>query len=318
MSHLLSRYAECTFWLARYMERVENTARILDITETFARDRGGRNWLAVVQINSDEDRFFAKHDVANSMSVLDFYLVDASNSTSVPYSVWAARENARTVRSTISISMWRHLNIFYNRIRELTPEDIQGPNTARLCDEIRSACHEYGGIVESTTYRDEAWSFYALGRNLERADQITRLLDIKYHLLLPSVDEVGSAIDLSQWNALLRAATGYQAFRRVYSGKLTPDSVVGFLLFCDGFPRSLSFCLHQIEWYLGQLRLRYGLRGSEAAGDCLDEIRAALAEANAKMVIANGLHEFLDWCQIRLGVIASEIDKSFFSNESNS
>ncbi len=312
MAHLLSRYAESTFWLARYMERVENTARILDISESFARERGGRNWLAVVQINADEARFFSSHKQADATNVHHFYLLDDANPTSVPFGVRAARENARAIRSNISISMWRHLNIFYNRIREVAPNDLLGPNTARLCDEIRSQCHEYAGIVEGTIYRDEAWSFYALGRNLERADQLTRLLDIKYHLLLPSASDVGSAIDLSQWNALLRAATGYQAFRRVYSGRMTPATVVGFLLFSGSFPRSLSFCLHQIDWYLGQMRIRYGLRGGAEAGECVDEIRAALTTETAETVIAKGLHEFLDWCQIRLGFVADEIARAFF------
>ncbi len=312
MAHLLARYAECTFWLARYMERVENTARILDISESFARDHNGRNWMAVVQINADESRFFSKHPHADARAVHDFYLLDDTNPTSIPFGVRAARENARTIRSNISISMWRQLNTFYNRIRKVTSEDTRGPHTARLCDEIRSACHEYAGIVEGTIYRDEAWSFYALGRNLERADQLTRLLDIKYHLLLPQISAVGSAIDLSQWNALLRAATGYQAFRQVYSNRMTPVTVVGFLLLSGAFPRSLSFCLHQIDWYLGQMRIRYGLRGGALAGECVDEIRAALTENTPEMLIARGLHEFLDWCQIRLGFVADEISHAFF------
>lgn len=315
MARLLSRYAECTFWLARYMERVENTARVLDITETFARDRGRRNWLAVVQINADETRFFEKHPLADAATVHDFYLLDWDNPTSVPFGVRAARENARTIRSNISIAMWRHLNRFYNRIREVAPDDARGPNASRLCEEISDACHEHGGIVEATFYRDEAWSFYAMGRALERADQTTRLLDIKYHLLLPSVADVGSAVDLSQWNAVLRAATGYQAFRRVYSGRMTPASVAGFLLFSDSFPRSVSFCLHQLDWHLSQMRIRYGLRGGSAAMECLDELRAALTGQTIDQVIDKGLHEFIDWCQIRLGFVGAEIGRAFFGFE---
>lgn len=312
MAHLLARYADCIFWLARYMERVENTAIILDITETFARDRGGRNWRAVVQINADEDAFFAQHEVADARSVQAFYLLDAANPTSIPFAVRAARENARTVRANISIAMWRQLNMFYNRIREITEADVYGAAAPRLYEEIRNACHAHAGIVEGTFYRDETWSFYAMGRSLERADQTTRLLDIKYHLLLPSLGDVGSAIDLSQWNALLRAATGYQAFRRVYSGQMTPAGIAGFLLFSDSFPRSLSFCLYQLDWYLGQMSIRHGVRGGAAAAECLDEIRAALAERTIEEVIAKGLHEFLDWCQLRLGFIAKEIAQAFF------
>lgn len=312
MARLLSRYAECTFWFARYMERVENTARLLEVTETFARDRDGRNWPAVVRINADEERFFKQHERAEAATVHDFYLLDADNPTSVPFAVRAARENARTIRAILSIATWRQINTFHNRMREVSSEDVRVPNASRLLDEIRRACHEHSGILEGTFFRDEAWSFYQLGRYLERADQTTRLLDIKYHLLLPSVADVGSAIDLSQWNAVLRAATGYQAFRRVYSDRMSPAAVAGFLLFNDAFPRSIVHCLNQIDWYLGQMRIRYGARGGEAASECLDELRAALTERSIDDIIASGLHEFIDWCQIRLGFVAAEIAKAYF------
>lgn len=312
MARLLSRYAECTFWFARYMERVENTARVLEVTETFARDRDGRNWPAVVRINADEERFFKTHAVADAGTVHDFYLRDADNPTSVPFAARAARENARTIRAALSIATWRQINTFRNRMLEVTPDDIRVPNASRLIDEIRQACAEHSGIIEATFFRDEAWSFYQLGRNLERADQTTRLIDIKYHLLLPSVADVGSAIDLSQWNAVLRAATGYQAFRRVYSDRMSPAAVAGFLLLNDSFPRSVVHCLNQVDWYLGQMRIRYGARGGEAASECLDELRAALTERSIDGIIARGLHEFIDWCQIRLGFVAAEIAKAYF------
>lgn len=312
MAHLLSRYAECVFWLARYMERVENIARILDVTETFARDRGGRNWLSVVQINADEERFFARHQTADAASVLHFYLLDGANPTSIQASLQAARENARTIRSLISIEMWSQINVLHHTVRALTPADIESHRLAKLCADLRHACQTHTGIVEGTFYRDEAWYFYSLGRYLERADQTTRLLDIKYHLLLPKVTDVGSALDLSQWNALLRAVAGYQAFRRLYSGRMTPAAVTGFLLFSDSFPRSVSLCLRQVDWYLTQLRTRYALRGGAAAMERLDEMRAALADQTVDHVIRHGLHEFLDWLQMQNGALAAELGQAFF------
>jgi uncharacterized alpha-E superfamily protein len=314
MANLLSRSAECVFWLARYMERVENQARVIDVTETFARDQGGRNWLSVVQINADEGRFSEKHAIADGPAVLDFYLLDVGNSTSIPATIQAAHVNARTLRPLISIEMWAQINIFTHRLRQLTAIDIEPQNLSRLCGEIREACQAHTGIVEGTFYRDEAWYFYQLGKQIERADQTTRLLDIKYHLLLPKVEDVGSAIDLSQWNALLRASAGYQAFRRIYSGRMTPAGVAGYLLFSDSFPRSVSVCIRQVEWLLAQLRTRYGLRGATAAMERLDEVRAALTDQTIDTVINNGLHEFLDWIQQQLGAVASEIGQSFFGH----
>lgn len=312
MAHLLSRYAECVFWLARYMERIENISRILDVTETFARDRGGRNWLSVVQINSDEERFFAQHKTADADSVLSFYLLDATNPTSIQFSLRAARENARTIRSLISIEMWSQINVMHYRVRALTTEDIAAPRLSKLCRDLRQSCQTHTGIVEGTFYRDEAWYFYSLGRYMERADQTTRLLDIKYHLLLPKLADVGSALDLSQWNALLRAAAGYQAFRRLYSGTMTPAAVAGFLLFSDSFPRSVSSCLRQVDWLLTKLRTQFSLRGGAAAMERLDLMRAALDDQTIDHVITHGLHEFLDWLQAENAALVDEIGQTFF------
>lgn len=314
MAHLLSRYAECVFWLARYMERIENIARILDVTETFARDRGGRNWLSVVQINSDEERFLAKYETANAESVLSFYLLDQSNPTSIQSSLQGARENARTIRSLISIEMWSQINVLHHKVRALTVADIEAPRLSKLFRDLRQACQTHTGIVEGTFYRDEAWYFYSLGRYMERADQTTRLLDIKYHLLLPKLTDVGSEFDLSQWNALLRAAAGYQAFRRLYTGTLTPAAVAGFLLFSDSFPRSVSLCLRQVDWLLTQLRTQFSLRGGAAAMERLDGMRAALGDQTVEHVIAHGLHEFLDWLQAQNGSLAQEIGQAFFGH----
>ena len=315
MANLLARLAESVFWLARYMERVENLARILDVTETFARDRSGRNWLSVVQINADDRRFFEQHPVASAEAVLDFYLLDAGNPTSIPASSIAAHENARALRPIISIELWAHLNVTHHWLRRLTRKDIAGPNLSRLCSRIREACQTHQGIIEGTFSREESWFFYGLGKMLERADQTTRLLDIKYHLLLPGTDVVGSALDLSQWNALLRAAAGYQAFRRLNPVGMTPTAVAGFLLLSDTFPRSVSLSLRQAEWLLEQLRTRFHLRQGTVAMERLDEVRAMMTDLTAEVIIEKGLHEFIDWLQSRLGEVAGDIGQSFFGVE---
>lgn len=315
MAHLLSRSAECVFWLARYMERVENLSRIIDVTETFARDPASRNWLSVVQINADEKKFFETYPVPDSDAVLEFYLLDANNPSSIQFNIRAAHENARTLRPLVSIEMWAQLNAFHHRLRALTKADIHRNKLSKLCDEIRLSSQEHTGIIEGTFYRDQAWYFYSLGKYLERADQTTRLLDIKYHLLLPQSETVGSALDLSQWNALLRAAAADQAFRRLYSDRITPKAVAAFLLFSDSFPRSVSMCLRQMEWYLAQLYNRYGLRASSSAMERLDEMRGALTELTIDTVLANGLHEFIDWIQRQLGAVAQEIGEAYFGLE---
>ncbi len=297
---LLSRYAEALFWLGRYMERIENLARILDVTDTFVRhgvDQSG--WRSVVQINADEERFTKLYGTANAENVAQFYLVDRENPTSVLSSLFAARENARTLRPLIPTEMWSQINIFYNRVRQLTEGDAAPSRVSGLCAYFKEQCQAHAGITDGTFYRDQSWAFYCIGKYIERGDQTSRLVDIKYHTLLPSVDDVGGALDISQWHALLRAASGYQAYRRVNPNFMTPASVAGFLLMNQSFPRSVTVCVRQVEIHLGQLSSIYGLRGTYSAQERLDGLRAALMDQTVGQILARGLHEFLDWVQLQ-------------------
>lgn len=311
---LLSRYAECIFWLARYVERAENLARILDVNETFSRDRAGEhNWLPIVQLNADDARFFAKHKEATTAAVLDFYVTDPENPSSIVFAVKAARENARTLRPLISTEMWVHLNKFHTKMSAFKPGSFGPGDLTRLFSDIKETCQAHVGITEGTFYRDQGWYFSQLGRYLERADQTTRLLDIKYHSLLPRGADVGSAIDASQWNALLRSAAGYHAYLRTHSGGLTPAGVAGFLLLNRRFPRSTYLCIRQIEHLLTEMKSRYMLRGGSKASERLDELRSVLSSRSIESIIASGLHEFLDGVQRQLIAVTTEIAADFFS-----
>jgi hypothetical protein len=178
---LLSRYAECLFWLARYMERVENLARILDVTETFVRhgaDQSG--WVSIVQINADEKRFLEKHDTVTPEKVLHFYLTDRENPSSIAACLFAARENARTLRPMISTEMWTQINVFYNRARELMADEARPSGVSQICAFLKEGCQFHTGITEGTMFRDQGWAFYSIGKYLECGDQTSRLVDIKY------------------------------------------------------------------------------------------------------------------------------------------
>ncbi len=310
---LLSRYAECLFWLGRYMERVENLARILDVTDTFVRHGADlRGWKSVVQINADEKRFFAKHETATAETVLQFYLNDRENPNSIAATLFAARENARTLRPLISTEMWSQINMFYNRVRMFTPDDARTSRLSQICGFLKESCQTHTGITEGTLFRDQGWAFYSIGKYLERGDQTSRLVDIKYHTILPAVSDVGGAQDVNQWHALLRAAAGYHAFRRVYPSGMTPTAVAGFLLLNHSFPRSIVLSAYQIETYLTQLSSGYGLRGGYAALECLDELRAALMDQSISQIVDRGLHEFLDWVQLQFSLLADVMADNFW------
>jgi uncharacterized alpha-E superfamily protein len=310
---LLARYADCIFWLARYVERAENLARILDVNETFSRDtRGGQNWRSIVQLNSDEERFFATHDTASVHSVVKFYVIDRDNPTSILSTIRYARENARTLRPLISTEMWVQLNVFYNSLMGLSGADLAPGKLAALFATIKEACQTHTGITEGTFFRDQGWYFYQIGRYMERADQTTRLLDIKYHLLLPSPSDVGSPVDVSQWNALLRSAAGYHAFRRLHAASTTPARVAGFLLLNPAFPRSVHHCVREVGRFLGEVKSHYALRRGNDVAEELDRLQAVLATLDVSTILSRGLHEFLDTIQRQLIAITRELSVAFF------
>jgi uncharacterized alpha-E superfamily protein len=310
---LLSRSAECLFWLARYMERIENLARVLEVTDTFVRhgaDQSG--WLSIVQINADESRFLEKYKTVTPETVLRFYLTDRENPSSIATYLFAARENARTLRPMISTEMWAQINIFYNRARELMADQVRPSDVSQICAFLKEGCQFHTGITEGTFFRDQGWAFYSIGKYLERGDQTSRLVDIKYHTLLPSVRDVGGAQDVNQWHALLRAAAGYHAFRRVYPSGMTPAAVAGFLLLNHSFPRSITQSVHQIEMYLTQLGSGYGLRGANQVLEQIEDLRAAIMNQSMEQILARGLHEFLDWVQLQFMGLAASVADSFW------
>lgn len=313
MNNLLARYAECIFWMARYMERAENLARILEVHETHSSDdRGAKDWFAIVRLNGDDARFLRDYPVANAENVIHFYVLDTRNPTSLVSTARYARENARILRPWISTEMWTQINVFYNRMIELTPRDIALPNLSNLCGSIKQACQTHTGITDGTFFRDEGWYFYLLGRQIERADQTTRLLDIGYHQLVRPEEEAHSHHDFVRWHAILRSVAGYHAFRRVYPRGMTPATVAGFIMLNESFPRSVVLCVREMNALLTRLKAQYKLRGGNAAMDVVDRIMTSLTSQSVEAMIQGGLHEYLDWIQARLNEVTAEFGQSFF------
>ena len=308
--HLIARHAGSALWLARYMERIENLARLLDVTKTFARDtEGDNNWLSLLRINGDAAAFFAKHATPEATSVAHFYLLDADNSASVQTAIRFARENARTLRALISTEMWLQINVFHGQIRALRESDIAPEELSNVCAMLKQGVQSHTGITEGTFYRDQCWHFYMMGRHIERADQITRLIDTKFNALMPTIRD--ATIDAGEWNALLRAAAGYHAYRREYPHGYRPPEVASFLLLNTAFPRSAGLSLAQLDWHLTTLRSRYHLRGCTHALARLDELQSMLAAQTVDEILRRGLSPFLDWMQRELGALHADIMTNF-------
>ncbi len=308
---LLTRDAEGLFWMARYLERVENMARLIDVTQTFeSPGREVESWSALVAIHADGPKLEGRP--IDAATVKYFYLLDPENPNSIPSALELARTNARTLRPLISTEMWMQLNMFHRMVMAITPEELTGDALSRLCRQLKEGVQAHTGITEGTFFRDQGWHFYMLGRLVERADQVTRLLDIKYHLILRGSEEERRLADLTQWNAVLRAAAGYHAFRRVAQAGFQPWDVVKFLLSDGAFARSVALCLRDMEWHLHQLRSTYGLRDTAAVLERLDEVRVALGTGSGFLQPGGGLHEFLDKLQTDLQRVADEIGTAFF------
>jgi len=241
---LLARFAESLFWLARYIERAENTARLLEVTETFTHDaRGDLDWQSILDINDDVETFAHSHKKTDIASIVHFYMLDIKNPTSIVSSVAAARFNARSLRHLISTDMWNQINMFHAEMAALKRRDVAPARLAGACRRVRENCQAHAGITEGTLYRDAAWSFYWIGRMVERADQTSRLLDIGFRRALTAEGGLGARAQDSHWGALLRSASAYQAFRRAHPISMSAPEIVRFLLHDDELPRSLTTAL---------------------------------------------------------------------------
>ncbi len=311
---LLARYAEGIFWLARQVERAENLARSIEVQETYARNRSGvRDWSSIVQLNSDEEAFSEKHSAANARNVIRFYVTDGDNPTSIKSAISNARENARALRSLVSTEMWMQLNVFYNRLNTIDDKELAPGSLSPLLNEIKQGCQTFTGITEGTFYRDQAWYFYRLGRYIERADQTTRLLDSKYYVLVRDTD-VTNVVNTGQWLALLRAASGYHAFRALHQSDLTPWRVAAFLLFSPSFPRSVLLCVKEVDASVTGLKSRYNIRAGNDVAEGLDQLRSILDTRSIDEVLETGLHEFIDFIQRYLSAITDRLGAAFFGH----
>jgi uncharacterized alpha-E superfamily protein len=318
LSDLLARFAESAFWLARYMERAENLARVIEVNETLAGNRDNpEDWLPIVEINADSARFFETHGESSAESVVHFYVLDRDNPTSITSAVRMARENARMLRHLISTELWTHLNVFYNQLEGIGPDDLRLSELPRLCLRIKEGCQMHAGIAEGTLYRDQTWYFHEIGKHLERADQTTRLLDIKFHRLLPSSEAVGSAFDRSQWNALLRSVAGYHAFRRIHPRGMQPTTVAGFLLFNHAFPRAVTLSVVRAAELLSRLNAAHDLPGTRVPIERAEALRRELEDADIAGVITGGLHEYLDSLQSRIGGITDAMGQGLFGHQAD-
>lgn len=312
---MLCRVANSVFWMSRYLERAENAARFIDVTAAIALGYQGREetlWSSLLHAGGDAEHFHELFDVASRENVTRFLLFDRRNGNSVASCLAGARENARSIRENLTTPMWEAINRFYLRVRRAAAEADQTiAHPHPFLEQIKRSAHQVQGVMSATWSRGEAWQFSTIGAKLERADKTSRILDVKYFILLPDSNHVGSGFDVIQWAALLESTSALQMYRRVY-GRIEPAKVVEFLILNAKFPRSLKFCIWQAEDSLRTISGSPPHGFSNRAEQLLGQLSAQLSYAQVSEIISSGLHEFVDNFQMRLNDVGDAVSETFF------
>jgi uncharacterized alpha-E superfamily protein len=312
---MLSRVADSTYWMSRYVERAENMARFVSANFTLALDTQVSSesiWDALVKTSGDQEDFAERYGETTGENVIRFLTVDEKNPNSIISCLSAARENARSVRDIIASEMWEQINTFYLTVRDVAAAPGHLDRAQEFCEAVKQSVHLFNGITDGTLTRNEAWHFIRLGRVLERADKTSRLLDVKYYILLRSVADVGTPIDEIQWAALLRSASGFEMYRQRH-GRIAPGKIVQFLMLDTEFPRAVRFCLNQARESLHAITGTPPGSFRNGPERLLGQLCSELTYTQVDEIIGRGLHEYVDGLQTRLNLLGQGIHETFFA-----
>lgn len=310
---MLSRVANSVYWMARYIERAENVARFIHVNQHLMLDLPldeADQWDPLVSVTGDEADFAARYGEPTAQDVIHFLSFDPLNPNSIYTCICNARENARTIRETISSEMWEQINQMYLMVRAAagaeTPEA-----TDQFYSSVKTASHLFEGLSAATMSHNEAWHFLRLGRLCERADKTARIVDVKYFMLLPHVDYVGMPYDTILWSALLKSASAYEMYHKRYH-KVQPLQVAEYLILDRDFPRSVYACLTLAEHSLATISGSPPNTITNIAERRMGRLRAELGYAQIDEITTAGLHEYLDQLQAKLNSVGDAIFETFF------
>jgi len=311
---MLSRVAESLYWMSRYIERADAVARFVDVNLQLmlGMPEGlSEQWEPLVVTSGDQDDFAARYGKPTRESVIRFLTFDRDNPNSIVECIRRARENARSIRENLSSDMWEQLN-GWNLALSAASEDRAMSDPYEFFQRIRLESHLFLGLTDGTLSHGEGWHFCRVGRMLERADKTSRILDVKYFILLPNVEDVNSPFDDLQWSALLNSASALEMYRKRF-GPIAREHVVRFLLLDRDFPRSVLHGVRGAEESLHSISGTPLDAWGNPAEQILGRLRAELVYADVGQIIDRGLHEFVDDLQIRLNQVGDAIHDTFFA-----
>ena len=311
---MLSRVANSVYWMCRYIERAENVARFISVNLNLLLDipiESNLQWAPMIAITGDKEEFESLYPDYSQENVINFLTFNRQYRNSILSCLHAARENARSVREIISIEMWEQLNRFYIELKEAENSGFATNDPHKFFLMIKMRGHMFSGLLYSTMSHGEAWHFAHMGLMIERADKISRILDVKYYMLLPTADYVGSPYDNIQWAAVLKSASAHDMYRKRFH-RITPINVADFLIFDAEFPRSIRHCIGSAFESLHEITgSPYGF-AQNSVEKYLGRLTADLNYSDITDVMDVGMHEYLDSFQVRLNEIGGEISSTFF------
>ena len=313
---MLSRVAECLYWMSRDMERAENIARLIDVNAQLMLDvplkqaqQLNKNWVPIADCLGEE-YLDGKKRSTSAASVTEFLVFDRRNTNSILSCLCSARENARTIREQISTEMWEQVNRAYLWCIAPAARRLFAKNSYAFYQQIKQISFLFQGITDTTMVHGEGWDFIQMGKYLERADKTSRVLDDKYHIL-HGID--GNPKDaLLQWGAVLRSCSARQTYQKIYVSEVKPVKVAELLVLDETFPRSIRFCVHQVDQALRRISGVSHGHFSNAVEKISGRLSAELSFSAIDDIYSAGLHQAMDDLQIKLNQMGAAIEEVYF------
>ncbi len=332
---MLSRHADSAFWIGRYIERAEATARMIDVHYHFGLESPlvgeALRWSSILAISGQEVAFAARHARQDERAILDFFAFDESSPSSIYSCLKSARENARSIRDQISSEMWECVNRIYLDFRAWDVDRVLATSPFAFFQKVKDGSHLFQGITNRTLMMGETRDFHDAGRFLERADQTARILDVKYHDLLPrfagaGIKEtvpptltgpdpvsIGGPVDVHGWIAVLKSVGAFEAFSKTFRQGVTPALVAEFLILDPRFPASIRHSVGRVEGCLRRISGNRDLAPRNEAERAVGRLYNDLNYSRAEDIIAGGLHEFLEDVEDRCALLGSAIQRTYLS-----
>ena len=316
---MLSRVANGLYWMSRYVERAENTARLVDVNLQLVLNLRNLDdstlaghWVPIVQSTGDEELFFQLYPKASGQNVTEFFIFQGANPNSIVSAVGQARENARTVRDQITVEFWEALNRLYLFLHSPQARRQWEENPGEFFSDVRNGSLLLQGMGDATIVRNEGWLFMQVGRFLERADKTSRMLDVRHG----SVSDQGGPVadrqaDVLGWSAMLRSCSAWDAYKSLHGAEVQPLQVAEFLMLSEDFPRSVRFCVHQLNHALRRISGVAEGRFSNEAEKLAGRLHAELQFSAATDIFSPDLHTYIDRLQGKLNGIGEALFQTY-------